>query len=74
MPQKVAGQFAFAYNVFKRFVEVFYQIVLIMSYESIYCCLNIDAQIVKETIINKPRTSRFFILYNNMNIYEGLHD
>lgn len=47
---------------------------LIVSYESIRCGLNIDAQVVIDTIVDKTWTFRFFILYNNMNIYEGSHD
>lgn len=45
-----------------------------MSYESICYSLNINAQVVKNTIINKIRTSRFFILLYNMNIYKDLCD
>lgn len=72
--QRVTGQFVFAHNLSKRFVKAFHQIGLMMLYESICRGLNINAEVVIDIIVDKTQTFRFFILYNNINIYEGLHD
>lgn len=45
-----------------------------MSYKSIRHGLNINAQVVIDTIIDKIWTFWFFIPYNNINIYKGLRD
>lgn len=45
-----------------------------MLYEFIRCGLNISAQVVIDTIVDKIRIFRFFILYDNMNIYKSLCD
>ena len=72
--QRVNGQFAFANNVPKRFVEAFHQMGMIVSYESIRRGLNINAKAVMDTIVDKTRTCRFFISYDNMNVYEHSRD
>lgn len=74
MMQRVGGQFAFANNVPKRLVEAYHQMGLIVSYESIRRGLNVNAKAVMDTIVDKIRTSRFFISYDNMNIYENTRD
>lgn len=43
---------------------------MIVSYESIRRGLDINAKVVINTIVEKTQTSRFFILYNNINVYE----
>lgn len=43
---------------------------IIVLYKSICRGLNINAKVVIDTIIEKIRTSQFFILYDNMNVYE----
>lgn len=60
MMQRVVGQFVFAHNISKRFVKAFHQMGLMVSYESIYRDLNINAQAIMDTIVDKTRTSRFF--------------
>lgn len=72
--QRINGQFAFANNVPKRFVEAFHQMGMIVSYESICRDLNINAKVVMDTIIEKTWTSQFFVLYDNMNMYEHACD
>lgn len=68
--QKVNNQFTFANNVLKRFVKVFYHKSMIILYESICRGLNINTKIVMDTIVEKIWTSQFFVLYNNINVYE----
>ncbi len=47
---------------------------MIVLYESICYDLNINAKVVIDIIVEKTWTSRFFVLYNNMNIYKHAHD
>lgn len=72
--QRINDQFAFANNVTKRFVEAFHQMGMIVLYESICRGLYINAKVVMDTIIEKTRISQFFVLYNNMNVYEHARD
>lgn len=47
---------------------------LIVSYKFICCGLNINAQLIMDTIIDKISSSQFFILYNNINIYKSFYN
>lgn len=68
--QRVNGQFAFTNNIPKKFIKAFYQMGIIVSYESICHGLNINAKVVMDTIVEKIQTCQFFVFYNNMNVYE----
>lgn len=72
--QRVNSQFAFANNVPKQFVESFHQMGILVSYESIRCGLQTNAKTIMDIIVDKTRSSRFFISYDNMNFYENARD
>lgn len=72
--QRVNAQFAFANNVPKRFVELFHQLGLIVSYKSLRRGLQSNAKAIMDSIIEKTRSQRFFILFDNMNFYENVRN
>ncbi|WP_375449164.1 hypothetical protein [uncultured Nostoc sp.] len=74
MFQRVIGHYCFSGNIPKRSVESFYQIGIIVSYESIWRGLQVNAAAVIEEIVEKTRFHRFFISYDNMNFYENVRD
>ncbi len=47
---------------------------IIVSYESIWHGLQVNAAAVIEEIVEKTRFHRFFISYDNMNFYENVRD
>lgn len=65
---RVGGQFAFASNVGKRFVEAFHQIGILLSYESVRKALQANVDAVKELIVERARMKRFLSSYGNNEI------
>ncbi len=61
---------AFVYNIRKCVVENFYQMKILVSYESIRRALAANANVVEAKMREKVQTRRFFISYDNMNFYE----
>lgn len=59
--QAANGNFSFAHNVSKRFVEIFHQIGMV---------LKANALAVKESLQEKAINKRVFISYDNMKFYE----
>lgn len=47
---------------------------IIVSNESICCNLNTNTRVVMDTIVEKIWSCQFFVLYDNMNIYEHTCD
>ncbi len=74
MFQRVIGHYAFSGNISKRSVESFHQMGIIVSYESIWRGLQVNAAAVMEEIVEKTRFHHFFILYDNMDFYENVQD
>lgn len=72
--QRVIGHYAFSGNISKRSVESFYQIGIIVSYESIRHSLQVNATAVIEEIIEKTRFHHFFISYDNIDFYKNVWD
>ena len=74
MFQRVIGYYAFSGNILKWSVESFYQIDIIVLYESIRRGLQVNAAAVIKEIVEETRFHRFFISYDNMNFYEIVRD
>lgn len=72
--QKINTKFAFANNVSKQFMELFHQMSIFVSYESLCRSLQANAKAVIEAILEKTQTRWFFISYDNMNFYKNIHD
>ena len=72
--QRVIGYYAFSSNIAKRSIESLHQMHIIVSYESIWRGLQVNAQAVIKEILDKTRFHRFFILYDNINFYEYVRD
>lgn len=70
----IIGYAAFAHNITKRKAETLNQIGLIEFYKSIFCTLSANANIVEKKMRENILTCQFFILYNNMNFYEHVHN
>lgn len=64
----------FAHNILKRAIEIFYHMRLTVSYKSIYYTLMENTNAIERKMRKKIMTYRFFILYNNMNFYQHVHD
>ena len=47
---------------------------IIVSYESIWRGLQVNAAAVMKEIVEKTRFNRFFISYNNMDFYKNVRD
>lgn len=72
--QRIMGYFVFANNIPKRFVKSTHKIDIVILYESICQFLKFNAQAVIQNMLEKTRIKRFFIFYNNINFYEGMHE
>ncbi len=72
--QTVIRYATFAHNIPKRVVGTFYQMGLAVSYKSICRTFGANANAVEREMREKIMTRWFFILYNNMNFYEQMHD
>lgn len=72
--QTIVGHVAFAHNIPKYAVKTFHQIGLAISYKSICCTFGANANAMKKEMREKIMTHHFFILYNNMNFYEHVHN
>lgn len=51
--QRVIRQFTFANNISKRYIELFYQISMIVLYKFIQCGLAVNTNVIIDEIINK---------------------
>ena len=74
MFQRVIGHYVFSGNILKRSVEFFYQMSIIVLYESIRRSLQVNAAAVMEEIVEKTRFHCFFISYDNIDFYENIRD
>ena len=59
--QTIVGYAAFAYNISKYTVKIFYWMKLAISYESIYCTIGTNANVVEKEMIEMILTYLFFI-------------
>ncbi len=55
-------------------MELFHQLGLMVSYESLCHDLQLYAKAVINLIIEKTQSQQFFISYNNINFYENVHN
>ena len=72
--QKIISHYAFFGNISNCFIESSHQMGIIVSYESIWRGLQVNAKTVIREIPNKTRFDCFIILYDNKNFYEHVWD